>query len=56
MLVLGSGLTGSTVAHALARADVSSVELAQGAMVVDHPGREALDVSDQVLAALRVTA
>jgi len=56
VLVVGSGLTGSTVAHALAWADVSSVELAQGAMVVNHPGREALDVSDEVLATLRVTA
>jgi len=56
VLVVGSGLTGSTVARALARADVSSVELAQGAMVVNHPGREALDVSDEVLATLRVTA
>ena len=91
VLVVGSGLTGSTVAQALARADVSGVELAQGATVVNHPGREfpfipihetkhasrqqvegtvlgfeftnapdcmceALDVSDEVLAALRVTA
>ena len=90
VLVVGSGLTGSTVARALARADVSSVELAQGAMVVSHgrefpfirihetkhasrqqvqgtvlgfestnaPGRirEALDVSDEALATLRVTA
>ena len=56
VLVVGSGLTGSTVAPALARADVPHVDLAQGAMVVNHPAREALDVSDDVLPALRVTA
>jgi len=63
VLVVGSGLTGSTVAHIrIHETKHGSRQQVEGAVLgfelTNAPGctREALDVSDEVLATLRVTA
>ena len=63
VLVVGSGLTGSTVAHIrIHETKHASRQQVQGTVLgfesTNAPGRirEALDVSDEALATLRVTA